>query len=455
MKPTDVNVKKVVAELRAFVAELQKRNDIQVTVANLGGKAASDEVERVRRLYPDLADFYAEMNGIHVEWSFVEPSGGGCMRVPPISQWTVFAGDDQTYMGFGDDQEALLLDEIQPEGGTWLVRSKTNEKDVRIVFASGAEGAEGIEPAATLAEYFREAMKNGFVYYWPRCFRENPYVTYAAQEEAIERFRAEPVAPTKIEPGVRVEVSYFSEGGRGQALALHTAPPSRTTDFCGTELVQVKLDEGSTAWFPLKWMKAVNEEDAYERMRNPDIDIAALATADALGTFADVARAIGPMTYSKSENVGLMANNGRRAAGLLSERSLQAAINSVLALRKAAIEAEINADDHHDLQKNGDEFSASEFSTVRWQHSIGGTLTGLFSGLVVLVYHESSQRQVAPSSLVHEETLQRLGRIPEASALHATLEGEGPLPSPTWHSSDKAEELGLPADAVVLLGTGF
>ncbi|MFS8067004.1 MAG: hypothetical protein ACMG6S_11585, partial [Byssovorax sp.] len=129
----------------------------------------------------------------------------------------------------GDEHDALLLDEIQAEGGTWLVREKKSGA-VRIVFASAAEGSDGVGPAGSIAAYLRAAIEHGFVYYWPRCFRENRYVSYAEQEAAVERFRARPEKPSPIQVGARVHFEFFSEGGRGEVLALHEAAPSRATE---------------------------------------------------------------------------------------------------------------------------------------------------------------------------------------------------------------------------------
>jgi hypothetical protein len=84
--------------------------------------------------------------------------------------------------------------------GTWLVRdkSKPRTKDgrdaVSIIFASAAEGADGISAAGSIAAYLRAAIAHGFCYYWPRCFKTHAYVSYADQEQALERFRAVPEA---------------------------------------------------------------------------------------------------------------------------------------------------------------------------------------------------------------------------------------------------------------------
>jgi len=97
-------------------------------------------------------------------------------------------------MGFGAGREAMLFDENTPEGNTWLVRDKGSE-DGTLYFASAGEGKEGVMAAGSIVEYLRKAMANGLVPYWPRCFRTSQVVSYAEQEQEIERFRAPPGDP--------------------------------------------------------------------------------------------------------------------------------------------------------------------------------------------------------------------------------------------------------------------
>src|SRR5262249_16616024 len=120
-------VASAVAELQAFIETLKRRPDIRVTIASVGRRATRSDLALLpppKGIPEELIELYPAMNGLHVEWQFIEPPGGGCMRIPPLTAWTRFTGDDQTYMGFGDGYEALLLDEIRAEGGTWLVRDK-------------------------------------------------------------------------------------------------------------------------------------------------------------------------------------------------------------------------------------------------------------------------------------------------------------------------------------------
>lgn len=440
---------KVAAELKAFVVALKRRRDIRVEHATLGraaGKAKLDSL-RAANIPTELIDLYAEIDGIHVEWRFIEPSGGGCIRVPPVTGWTRFAGDDSTYMGFGDDQEALLLDEITAEGGTWLVRAKP-AGPVQIIFASAAEGADGITAAGSIAAYLRAAMAHGFGHYWPRCFKPLRNVSYAEQEQAVERFWAEPVTPSKIAVGQRVQFGYFSEGGRGRVLAIHEAEPSRATEFCGTELAQVQLDEGSIAWLPIRWMKTWTTVDAYERLRDPSFEL-----TDPASVLDDLARAIDPLTsYS-----GGRPSNARRAAGLLATRSLAGATTWVIELHAAVAGAGIELAKHRVLVPRGDEFSKPELARCRWQYAPQGIFVGLFGGLVLLAQHESARRGVPGSALLEASLVERLGAIAAASGLCEVCTRAEVLAAPTWDhgGGDQAEALGLPAGAIVLSGTGF
>ena len=449
----------VVAELRAFVDALRRRKDITVTVAELGRKAGQAKLHQLRgiRAPQELVDFYAEMDGVHIEWRFVEPSGIGCMRVPPVTEWTRFTGDDEHYMNFGEDREALLLDEIQPEGSTWLVRSNeaapgSGPRPARIVFASAAEGADGVTAASSLAAYFRAAMQHGLVPYWPRCFRPSPYVSYAEQEEAVRRFQAAPVVPVAITPGARVQFGFFSEGGRGEALELREVPASRETSFTGTAFVRVRFDEGTVAWLPQQWVKAYTGRDAYERLRDP---AGPLVDADLSRRLDDLARALDPLAHYSGGSIGSLPSNARRAAGLLATRPFAAAVEQVLALRDAVRAAKIEVDEARPLAKTGDEFSPAELSRLRWRYEPSGLLIGLFGGLYILAHHASARGQIAARALVPAELRARLAGVDDGLA--ALLAGEQVLPAPRWgHSAEEAAaKVGLPAGSELLAGTGF
>lgn len=451
---------RVVAELRAFLDQLRARPDITVTVAELGRKAGKAKLDQLRALRApqDLVDLYAEIDGIHIEWRFIEPPGEGCIRVPSVTQWTQFTGDDQHYMNFGDDEEAMLLDAITAEGNTWLVRARkaprgSSPRHASIIFASAAEGADGIIAASSLPEYFRAAMASGFVPYWPRCFKPNRYVSYAREEAAVTRFRARPVAPTPIVAGTRVEFEYFSEGGRGEALGLHEVPASRDAEFTGREFVRVRLDEGTVAWLPQKWTKALTGRDAYERLREPEEP---LVVADLSARFDELARAIGPLAHFAGGSIGSLPSNARRAAGVLATRPFADALRQVLDLRDAAVRARLELHESRPLAQTGDEFGPAELSRFRWQYSISGLLTGLLGGLQVLAHHESARRRVPGRELVPSELSARLANIDAAAELRERLASAEILAAPKWDRVDSdAAALGLPSSEPLLSGCGF
>ncbi|MEZ4382792.1 MAG: BRCT domain-containing protein [Nannocystaceae bacterium] len=452
-------IKAAVDELREFVRALKRRKDIHVSIAKLGRKAGKAKLDDLRhfKVLPALIDLYAEIDGVHVEWRFIEPSGGGCMRVPPVSQWTRFTRDKDHYMGFGDDREALLFDEITPEGTTWIVRDrKAKGDDFEIIFASAAEGADGVIAASSIPEYLRAAMAHGFVAYWPRCFKPSPHVSYAEQEGEVTRFRAPPVAPAKFAVGKRVQFSYFSEGGRGEVIALQTVKPGQLAEFTGSEFAEIRLDLGGTAWHPLKWMKVTKRVDAYERLRDPSFDLIAAARADIQGLLADVIRAIGPLHSYGSRSIGMLADNARRAGGLLGARPLAAAIVAVCEI-VALGEAHGKRDATIELAESGDEFSRVDLARSRWSFRPSQAYIGLFGGLLIRAHNESAARGVPGRELVDAALVERLAGVADATSLHAALSREEPLAATRWsHSSkDYAGELGLPAGADVLVGTGY
>lgn len=450
---------RVVAELRAFVHGLQRRKDITVERATFGRKAARAKLAHLRavRAPDELIELHAELDGAHVEWRFTEPPGGGCLRIPPVTQWTRFTADDDHYMNFGADQEALLLDEITAEGNTWLVRTKGAAGRASIIFASAAEGADGVIAAGSIAEYLREAMRCGFVPYWPRCFKPSRNVSYAEQEQAIERFRAAPVAPVALTVGARVQFGYFAEGGRGQVLALREVPASDATRFPGTRFVEVRADEGSVAWIPQKWLKAWSGGDAYEQLRAPDL----AWTTDEPGLGAlldDLARAIDPLAhFSSGEPLGSLPSNARRAAGLLGARPLADAVALVLALDHAVTRARLDRRQPRSLAQTGREFNPAELSRLRWTYTIAGLLAGLHAGLVVLAHHESARRGVPGTALLDAALVGQLAGHADARELHERCARATPLPAPRWGHQDQgtAAALGLPPGAALWSGTGF
>jgi hypothetical protein len=444
-------VAKAVDELRLFVQALKKRADVTVKRAEIGRKASKADLAALVDVPAELVELYRAANGIHIEWEFVEPRGAGCMHIWPISPWIRFTGDEEHYMGFGERQEALALDHIQPEGNTWLVRTK-GTTEAQIIFASAAEGADGVTAARSIADYLREAMRCGLVYYWPRCFRENRYVSYADQEAAIERFRAPIRAPLPVVQGTRVQFDYFSEGGRGEVLSLFEAAPSRTTEFCGRSLVQVRLDVGISAWLPKRWVKAVGKTDAYERLRDPAFDLMAAARADLLGLLADLARAIGPLSHYSSRG----PSHARRAAGLLAARPLPEAISLVLALRGAVVAAGLDLAARRPLPPSDDTFSPTDFVCDGEVYVVQDLFVGLFGGLVLLALDASAREGRPGRALVDAALLARLSPI-EAGALREVLQRESVCEPVRWgpDHDEYVAKLGLPEGASVLLGTGF
>ncbi|MBA3547082.1 MAG: hypothetical protein H0T76_11410 [Nannocystis sp.] len=455
--PTEMS--RVVAELRAFIQALKRRKDITVEKAVLGRKASNAKLDQLRALrVPDqLVELYAEHDGVHVEWRFTEPPGIGCMRIPAVTQWTRFTGDDSHYMNFGDEYEALLLDEITPEGSTWLVRTREKGAHAMIRFASAAEGEDGVIAANSIADYLREAMRCGFVPYWPRCFRPSGNVSYAEQELAIERFRAPPVIPDKVAVGGRVQFEPIAAGGRGQALATCEVPASIHTSYIGTKFVEVRTDEGSVAWIPRKWLKALSRSktDAYEQLRAPELAL----VNDELGLgeqLDDLARALGQVTsYSTRDPIGKLPSNARRAAGLLGARPLADAVRLVLAFDHAVRRAKLDLHERRPLVKNGREFDPAELAHHQWTYNVADLLTGLHAGLVVLAHHESARRAVPGAALLDAGLVEQLAGHADAKDLHDRCTRAAPLAAPPWTYQDPdMPTLGLPAGTVVWSGTG-
>lgn len=450
---------RVAAELRAFIQALKQRKDITVERATLGRRAGKAKLDQLRalRVPADLVELYAELDGVHVEWRFTEPPGGGCIRIPPVTQWTSFTGDDSHYMNFGDEYEALLLDEITPEGNTWLVRTREKGAHAMIRFASAAEGEDGVIAASSIADYLRKAMHCGFVPYWPRCFTPSRYVSYAEQELAIERFRAAPVAPAKLAVGGRVQFEYFSEGGRGQALATCEVPASDQTGFTGTQFVKVRADEGSVAWIPKKWLKALSKTDAYERLRAPELVIDGIGLGEQLD---ELARAVGPLSFhSARDPLGMLPSNARRAAGLLGARPLADATRLVLALDQAVRRAKLDLRERRTLVQTGREFDRAELARYRWTYTIADLLEGLYAGLVVLVHHESARRDGPGAAVLDAGLVEQLADHCDAhdaaKELHDRCTRADPLAAPRWSYPDpNIAALGLPPGAVLWSGTG-
>ncbi len=390
----------VVMELKAFVARLQARPDLKVSVAKIGGPAGPELLGP--GLSDELRELFALMDGIHVEWQFKEPPGGGCIRIPPLLDQSGFSGE--THLDLGDDFEAFLLDEIQPEGATWVIRLKKS-RECRLLFG---RLSDAIEPAVSVAEYLERAMASGFVYWWPACFRKNEWVSYDQNESTIRRFRGPAVTPRVIVPGSRVHIESFdfSKGCRGFVRKLHELPDA-------TLVAEVDLDLGSRIRLPLDCLKPQDRDDAYERLRKklPGPAVPLLEVLEML------ARAIGPFTATFFD----VPSNGRPSAGLFAAHGLQASIEFLLKLYDAAIEARIPFGDALPLARTGDELSPHETARVGWTHRVRDTFKGVLAGLVLLAHQRSSNERIAASGLIDAELRARLRRCSMAKDLYTTL----------------------------------
>ncbi len=446
----DTEMTAVAAELRLFVANLEKRPDIRVKVAKLGRKAAKEDVEYVRLLAPQLGDFYAEMNGAHVEWEFTEPSGGGCLRIPPISQWTKFTDDDDNCMGFEEDQEAMLLDDITPEGNTWLVRDKEGKtgRSFDIIFASAAEGADGVFAASSIAEYIRKAMESGFVHYWPRCFSNARYVSYAEQEQAVTRFKGPVVKPLPVKKGSRVQFGFFSEAGRGEVLTLHTAPDGSHTSYSGNDFVLVQFDEGTVGWLPTRFVKVLQRDDAYEMLRDPEYKLATASKSDLYKALDLFAHAIGPMAHYS----GSMPSNARRAAGVLGLRSLADATKLVADLNVAVIKAKLDGAKNCELVDPDLTFDDIDYARFGHKYTVENVFIGLYGGLQIMAQHSSMKAAKPASELVDSDIINTLPK--SAEALAKVLKSKSVLKAPTYSKGEKKAEMKLPVDAPLFNSTG-
>ncbi|MDG4787093.1 hypothetical protein O7626_14340 [Micromonospora sp. WMMD1102] len=469
-------------ELREFITELQCRPDIRVEVAEVGGPAAPEKLAALRAgegIPEELVAFHAEMDGVHVEWEFIEPPGGGCIRIAPTSEWDRFRGDDENSTQFGEDCTALLLDEITPEGTVWLLRS--GDDDVRIVFADDDRQNAG-DVADSIAEYLRMAMRHGFAHYWPVYADDenDPDHDPSAPpddefEEAIRRFQSTPKPPRPVHPGTRVQFYTFREGGRGHVVALHEAPQSQTTDYHGQQFASVRFDEGTVGWLPVRNLKAYEGTDVYERLRDPAFDLAAMgrgAPHEVLALVDALARAIGPVAGYFGTNVGRYPGNARRGVGLLSTRPFAVAFTAVTNLCAAALTAGLDLYEERKMTPSTDDYDITQFATTWHEYSVVDTLVGLCGGLFLLACHESARRGVPGRDLVSPEeaarftqTTQHMAQVRVATeepgrlthqmdyvawARTAMLASQV-LAAPEWHTSAVARELGLPADAKVFL----
>lgn len=467
-------MEQVIRELKAFVAKLMERPDLEVLVANVRDPATAAELASLVDVPDELRAFYAATNGVHVEWRFREPShdgstlGGGRIQISKLSEWTRFESDDETASRFGETMEALFFDEILPEGATWIVRDRES-KAHRIVFSPSSRKTieEGVVAGSSIADYLRNAMSNGFAYWWPVCFRERPNISNAEQEQTIRRFRAMPEQPSNVQPGRRVRALCFVEGARGNVLDVHEASPSDATNYFGTRLAKVQLDEGTVAWIGTRYMTAHDRVDAYERLR------LALPRAPfregPLLVLEELARAIGPVT---SYSPGPGPSNARVAAGIIAAHPLNDVIRWLVELYDAARATQIQLFEPRPLAASGDELSPMTWGRKRWQHTPCESFEGLLYGLSIVLQHRSAHAARPPVELVDPAAVRDLARCGElkivpgrkpycgerelaqsVEQLVETIERGEILEAPSWGhgNQDHARALGLPDDGVTLL----
>jgi hypothetical protein len=443
--------------LRALVDTLRTRTDVRLTTAKIGAPVTEDALRAHaagRSLPTELIELYRRADGIYVEWSFVEPSGGGCLRIPALGEYTRFEGDESTYMNFGPGVGALLLDEIQPEGATWLVRDR-DDAPTRIVFASTGRGRDGFVVAASLAEYLHAAVDRGLVYYWPACFRADPSVSYAAQEIAIERFRAPPVSPARIEVGARVQFMYFAEEGRGTVVDVVELAPSVETEHTGTSFVRVDADVGVRAWIPARSLRAFAHTDAYERLRDPTRSWGEHGDSERL--FDALARALGPLESYSSMAYGALPSNARRAAGLLGPRGLVEATYEVLGAYFRAQAEGVDLRAAHVVKPHEDDLVPHPLARFREMCAPRSLFEGLAGGLTILACRASASRNMAPQELLDADGREAARDIPELALFSSVIERADVLAPLHWHAASEAlvAGLGLPdRDLPVWIGSG-
>jgi hypothetical protein len=434
---------RAVAELRDFAERLRARPDLQVVELELGAPADAATLAALGDVPDELRELYALMDGATIEWRFVEPGVGGTLHIP-AARFARWQGDEQHYTRFGDDFEAIELDRIGDgsRASTYLVRPRGGGPAVLLF--------QDIQVAPTIADYLRRAMDHGLVEWWPKCFRDDPWVSHEAQEDAIRRFRA-PRVPVPIVPGGRVHHRYFAEGGRGQVLRLHQAPPDhREADWMGTTFAEVQLDEGTRAWLPSRFLRGQAEVDAYERLRAglPPV-------SPALPVLETLARAIGP---NSSHGPVRGPSNSRPAAGLLAPHDFEAGMDWVLALYDAALAEKLPFREELPLPRTGDELAPTETACARWRHRVDDTFEGLFWGLALRVQHLSAVAGAPPGTLVAAERQQRLRRAGKSAPLREQLASTEVLAPPDWTAGTRAVDaavLGLPPRALVLAGEGY
>jgi len=436
--------------LASFIEAFSTRPDVRVTVSSIGGPAREAALEGARAAIPaELLAFHREMDGAHFEWAFVEPPGGGRIRIPPLSKHSRFQTDDALFTAFGEGRTALLVDEVQPEGASWYVRGPSASLDDAVIwFGPAGREREGKLVARSLADYVDQAIQNAFVVWWPLPDPETG--------EWIARANAPSRAPAVISEGGRVQSAYYSEEGRGIVSALHTVTHAEHSSLraYGAEYALVTMDEGTTLWSPIQTLKAVSQVDAYEEARTSgDAFWSALDTLPMIDRIVEVARAIGPLTSYR----GAYPSNARRAAGLLSTLSLDDAARVIGTAFSDAGRSGIDLAAGHPIGASSRDFASSDWSYTA-SFVPKDILEGLVGGLAWRLAQVSAANARAPRELMTATAIAGLRWVPGRTLVMDHLSSTTPLDAPAavFVDTDRARtELGLPGPHPVGLGNGM
>ncbi|MDF1665739.1 MAG: hypothetical protein P1V97_28530 [Planctomycetota bacterium] len=445
----------IVKELKTFVKELKKRPDLKVQKATFGKRAKKLELARVRELSPELADLYQCVDGIDIEWSFIEaPNAGGRLRIPP-AEFARFQGEDETRMGFGATKDALLLDD-QDSSATWLVRDSKGK--CQLLFAAPAEGADAVVPASSLNDYLEAAISSGFITNWP-FLNEGPPLSISVDSEraARERFQAPPVKPAKLRAGIRVH----SEAARGEIKSVVHPPKSSPDDlwsFVDGPLFEVQFDDGLLAWVPQRSIKPVKASaDLYEELIEPSQIIPCDSKESVLESMDKLARAGGPAGDSNYvQGVGSVSGNAWIVAGLFAKRSPVQVCKLLTDLAQAADKYGVDLNSSRDMDKAG-VYSAKPWKSCRWKFKLKEVFDGLLCGLQLRVVRESSNTQKSPADLISKSVRDALKAVPctihIGESTQEMLGKKAVLEWPEWdHKSEHATALGLPEQSIVFPG---
>jgi hypothetical protein len=438
--------------LRAFVSRFVERSDVRVDTLRLGDPAPPEALAPLRGNIPtELFEFYAAMNGARVEWAFVEPPGGGCLAIPPVSDWTRFATDDEQNTHFGPDRRAMLLDALQPECATWYVLAEGRSVDDAVLWFSGsASTGDGKVVARSLGEYIDLAIEHAFVWWWP--LRSFP--------DAIERASARPVEPAALRPGARVHSSHYSEGARGVVRELRTVDngAARHRELFGDTFARVALDDGDERWISTRWVKAARRADEYEDAvaRGPAW-WAELCSRPIPDRLAALARAIGPVQGYSPTWGG--PSNARRASGMLSPLSIAAAIDLVARAFGDAgrlMKGGVPLLEERSLERSEREFDGGEWRDRKHRFVPAAVLEGLIAGLARRIGRESAATGLPPAAVAGDASARLRNIAGFAMWLQPVLASASAIepPSPSADEVRLRDELGLPGPSGLALGTG-